>query len=171
MPQQLEEKADLAAASTINDNLVTAVWSLTHGGIRLPLFDSRAGDRLKPILVWGGSSSVGQNALQLLKLQGYKRVYTTSSQRHAARMKDLGAFDVIDYNSADASTLLKAATKGKGFEAVLDCIGDVDASLQPSLRLVRPGGIVAAMLPYVRRTSGAGAGAGSQAVFMDVAEM
>ena len=50
------------------------------------------------IFVYGGSSSVGQYAIQLAKLSGYK-VVTTASKRNHELVRSLGAdlvFDVSD---------------------------------------------------------------------------
>ena len=50
------------------------------------------------LFVYGGSSSVGQYAIQLAKLSGY-RVVTTASKRNHELVKSLGAdlvFDVSD---------------------------------------------------------------------------
>lgn len=41
------------------DNLVTAVWSLSEGGLGLPLFEE-PGDRDIPVVIWGGGGSVGE---------------------------------------------------------------------------------------------------------------
>lgn len=52
----------------------------------------------KTVLVWGGSTSVGCNAIQMAKAAGYQ-VITTASPKNFAMVKDLGAAHVFDYNS------------------------------------------------------------------------
>jgi len=47
------------------------------------------------LFVYGGSSSVGQYAIQLAKLSGYK-VVTTASKRNHELVKSLGADLVFD---------------------------------------------------------------------------
>lgn len=47
------------------------------------------------LFVYGGSSSVGQYAIQLAKLSGYK-VITTASKRNHELVKGLGADLVFD---------------------------------------------------------------------------
>ncbi len=50
------------------------------------------------LLVWGGSTSVGSNAVQLAVAAGYD-VVTTASPRNAGWLTDLGAGQVLDYRS------------------------------------------------------------------------
>jgi len=50
------------------------------------------------VLVWGGSTSVGSNAIQLAAAAGYE-VITTASPRNFDYVKSLGAMQVFDYNS------------------------------------------------------------------------
>jgi NADPH:quinone reductase-like Zn-dependent oxidoreductase len=50
------------------------------------------------LLVWGGSTSVGCNAIQLAIAAGYE-VITTASPKNHSYLKELGAAEVFDYNS------------------------------------------------------------------------
>lgn len=52
----------------------------------------------KTLIVWGGSTSVGSNAIQLAVAAGYD-VITTSSPRNFAYVKGLGAGEAFDYSS------------------------------------------------------------------------
>jgi NADPH:quinone reductase-like Zn-dependent oxidoreductase len=52
----------------------------------------------KTLLVWGGSTSVGCNAIQLAVAAGYD-VVTTASPKNFAYVKNLGASRVFDYKS------------------------------------------------------------------------
>ncbi len=52
----------------------------------------------KTLLVWGGSTSVGCNAIQLAVAAGYE-VITTASPKNFDYVKKLGASEVFDYNS------------------------------------------------------------------------
>ena len=52
----------------------------------------------KSVLIWGGSSAVGSNAIQLAKAAGFQ-VITTCSPRSFDYVKNLGASKVFDYNS------------------------------------------------------------------------
>ncbi|KAF2793248.1 putative quinone oxidoreductase [Melanomma pulvis-pyrius CBS 109.77] len=53
----------------------------------------------KTLLVWGGSTSVGCNAIQLATAAGYD-VITTASPKNHQYLKRLGAVHVFDYRSA-----------------------------------------------------------------------
>ncbi len=52
----------------------------------------------KTLLVWGGSTSVGSNAIQLAVAAGYE-VITTASPKNFDYVKKLGASQAFDYNS------------------------------------------------------------------------
>jgi NADPH:quinone reductase-like Zn-dependent oxidoreductase len=52
----------------------------------------------KTLIVWGGSTSVGSNAIQLAVAAGYD-VVTTASPRNFAYVKGLGAREAFDYNA------------------------------------------------------------------------
>jgi NADPH:quinone reductase-like Zn-dependent oxidoreductase len=53
------------------------------------------------VLVWGGSTSVGSNAIQLAAAAGYE-VMTTASPHNFEYARSLGASHVFDYNSPSA---------------------------------------------------------------------
>ncbi len=63
------------------------------------------------VVVWGGSTSVGSNAVQLARAAGY-RVVTTASPRHHGTMRALGAESVFDYRDGDVVASVVAATRG-----------------------------------------------------------
>jgi hypothetical protein len=58
-------------------------------------------DRDETVLVWGGSTSVGSNAIQLARCAGY-RVVTTASPRNFDYVRSLGAAAAVDYHSRTA---------------------------------------------------------------------
>ena len=64
------------------------------------------------LLVWGGSTSVGSNAIQLAVAAGYE-VITTASPRNFDYVKELGASQVFDYNSKTVVKDIIAAFQGK----------------------------------------------------------
>ncbi|MGA6974238.1 MAG: zinc-binding alcohol dehydrogenase family protein [Candidatus Binatus sp.] len=66
----------------------------------------------KTLLVWGGSTSVGCNAIQLAVAAGYE-VITTASPKNFDYAKKLGASQVFDYNSKTAVRDIIAAFKGR----------------------------------------------------------
>lgn len=74
------------------------------------------------VLIWGGSTSLGSNAVQLAVAAGYE-VITTASPKNFDYVRKLGATQVFDYKSATARTDIVAALKGKKFAGAL-AIGD-----------------------------------------------
>jgi NADPH:quinone reductase-like Zn-dependent oxidoreductase len=64
------------------------------------------------LIVWGGSTSVGSNAIQLAVAAGYD-VVTTSSPRNFAYVKRLGAREAFDYNSKTVVGDIVNALRGR----------------------------------------------------------
>jgi NADPH:quinone reductase-like Zn-dependent oxidoreductase len=66
----------------------------------------------KTLLIWGGATSVGCNAIQLAVAAGYE-VFTTSSPRNFDYVRKLGASQVFDYNSPTVVKDVIKAFEGK----------------------------------------------------------
>lgn len=64
------------------------------------------------VLVWGGSTSVGCNAIQLARAAGFEVISTASPQNHEY-LKELGAAQVFDYKSPTVIQDIIKAAKGK----------------------------------------------------------
>ncbi len=74
------------------------------------------------LLIWGGASSVGSNAIQLAVAAGYD-VITTASPKNFSYVKKLGATEVFDYNQPTISDDLLNSFREKTIAGALDCIG------------------------------------------------
>lgn len=74
------------------------------------------------VLIWGGASSVGINAIQLAVAAGYS-VITTASPKNFEYVKKFGASEALDYHSPTVVADLVAALKGKTMAGGLDCVG------------------------------------------------
>ena len=72
----------------------------------------------KTLLVWGGSTSVGCNAIQLAVAAGYE-VITTCSPKNFEYVKKLGASQAFDYNSKTVVNDIIHAFKGKSTAGAL----------------------------------------------------
>ncbi|HET8912239.1 MAG TPA: zinc-binding alcohol dehydrogenase family protein [Ktedonobacteraceae bacterium] len=72
----------------------------------------------KTLLIWGGSTSVGSNAIQLAVAAGYE-VITTASPRNFDYVKELGASQVFNYNSKTVVKDIIAALQGKTLAGTL----------------------------------------------------
>ncbi|KZT34760.1 medium-chain dehydrogenase/reductase like protein [Sistotremastrum suecicum HHB10207 ss-3] len=77
----------------------------------------------QPLVVLGGSSSVGQFAIQLAHLSGFSPIVTTASSKHEAFLKSLGATHVIDRNT-DALAAAKSILPGGKAGIVYDAISE-----------------------------------------------
>ena len=64
------------------------------------------------VIVWGGSTSVGCNAIQLATAAGYD-VVTTCSPKNFDYAKSLGAVLAFDYASPTVVADITAALQGK----------------------------------------------------------
>lgn len=73
------------------------------------------------VLVWAGSTSVGQWAVQLARAAGY-HVITTASAKNHALLEKMGASEVYDYR--DASVPEKISKEHPNLAAALDCISE-----------------------------------------------
>lgn len=76
----------------------------------------------KTLLIWGGSSSVGSNAIQLAAAAGYE-VITTASAKNFEYVKKLGASQVFDYHSDTIIADLVGTLSDKTLVGTFDCIG------------------------------------------------
>jgi NADPH:quinone reductase-like Zn-dependent oxidoreductase len=72
----------------------------------------------KTLLIWGGSTSVGSNAIQLAVAAGYE-VITTSSPRNFSYVRRLGASQVFDYHEKTVVADIIEALKGKTIAGAL----------------------------------------------------
>ncbi len=84
------------------------------------------------LLVWGGATSVGSNAIQLAVAAGYE-VITTSSPRNFDYVRKLGASRAFDYRSTTIVQDVIAAFTGKTSAGAL-AIGT--GSAEPCLEIV-----------------------------------
>ncbi|GAA0964724.1 zinc-binding alcohol dehydrogenase family protein [Frigoribacterium faeni] len=89
------------------------------------------------VVVWGGSSSVGMNAVQLATAAGYD-VLSTASATNAETVKGLGATHVYDYRDPEVIDKLVAVIDGRTVAGVVAIgAGSTDAGIR---LLARTGG-------------------------------
>lgn len=88
------------------------------------------------VVVWGGATAVGGNAIQLARAAGY-RVITTASASNHDRMRHLGAEAAFDYRDPRAVDRIVEAANGSVVAGVLAvAVGSAD----PCLRIARATG-------------------------------
>jgi NADPH:quinone reductase-like Zn-dependent oxidoreductase len=153
----LPEGFTLAEAVTLPNNFVTVFHTLTTDlGIETPWpkpDDYIPKDADKAILIWGGSSSVGQFAIQILRYYAYKHILATASAKHHDKLRALGAREVFDYNDADVVEKIHQAGNAHEIPLILDCIGSKNGSIAPISKIAKSGSKVAILLPVVVRDS------------------
>ena len=98
--------------------------------------------RLKPwetVLVLSASAGVGTAAIQVAKnVIGARVIATTSTADKAARAREAGADEVINYTEEDVTKRAKELTGGEGVDVVVDHVG---AEFFPAAyNALRPGG-------------------------------
>jgi NADPH2:quinone reductase len=87
------------------------------------LFDSA---RLRPgerVLVHGGTSGIGVNAIQLLSARGHEVFTTAGSDEKCKACIALGARRAINYKNEDFVAVIEQETGGKGVDVILDMVG------------------------------------------------
>ncbi|KAA1467071.1 GroES-like protein [Dentipellis sp. KUC8613] len=124
----------LEAASTMPLCLMTAGLALygphgPRGGAALtaPWTEEGLGKyKDQPVIVFGGSSSVGQFALQFLKLSGFNPIIATASAHNEAYVRAAGATHLIDYHTTPYAALPEAVAKitSAPFPLVFDAIAN-----------------------------------------------
>lgn len=88
------------------------------------------------VIVWGGATAVGGNAIQLARAAGY-RVITTASARNHDQMRRLGAEAVFDYHDPHAADQIIEAASGS---IVAGILAIAVGSAEPSLKIARATG-------------------------------
>jgi putative PIG3 family NAD(P)H quinone oxidoreductase len=74
-------------------------------------------------LVHGGSGGVGTAAIQLIREAGALALVTAGSEERCDRCRELGARAAFDYRKENWTEGVFDATKGRGVDVVLDCVG------------------------------------------------
>lgn len=99
------------------------------------------------LLIWGGSSSVGQYAIQVAKLLGFQFATTC---RNRKVVESLGAEHIFDYTSKTVVEDIKKTLPN--IKYVLDCIGTEESSTLASQTVVEAGGKLCTIQPGKRNT-------------------
>jgi NADPH:quinone reductase-like Zn-dependent oxidoreductase len=125
MASPIPEGLSATSAAVLPLGIGTAACGLYqsgHLGLRHPSADPRPNG--ETLLVWGASSSVGCNAVQLATASGYE-VIATASPRNHAMVRELGAVQVLDYGNADVVDQVVAALRGRSLVGAFHAIGDM----------------------------------------------
>jgi NADPH2:quinone reductase len=105
------------------DFKTAAAFTLTYGTSYYAL-ENRA--HLMPretLLVLGAAGGVGSAAIELGKLVGARVIACASSDEKLAACKQLGADDLVNYDTEDFRQRIKQITKDRGVDVVYDAVG------------------------------------------------
>ncbi|KAF9483225.1 GroES-like protein [Pholiota conissans] len=107
------------------------------------------------IVILGGSSSVGQNAIQLAKISGFSPIITTASVKHTDYLKALGATAILDRNLSSPALVAEIGKiTNKPIKTVYDAISTAETQ-QNGLDILAPGGQLAVVdAPVPKPTEG-----------------
>ncbi|KAH6683992.1 putative zinc-binding dehydrogenase family oxidoreductase [Halenospora varia] len=130
----------------ISDDTAAGIGGTGLGTLGLALFKSLAlpGTPDKPVdngevvLVYGGSTSVGTLAMQLLKLSGYRAI-ATCSPKNFDFVRSNGAEEVFDYRDPELSDRIRKYTKN-ALRYVLDVITEAKTMKHCYAAIGRAGG-------------------------------
>lgn len=154
---QLPTGFTLPQAVTLPNNFVTVFHALTADlNIETPWpkpKDYVPKNADGPVLIWGGSSSVGQFAIQILRYYGYKNILAAASQKHHEKLLALGARQAFDYRDNDVTSKIIEGGGSNGILLFLDCIGSKNGSIAPIAKIANAGSKVAVLLPVIVRDS------------------
>jgi NADPH:quinone reductase-like Zn-dependent oxidoreductase len=152
---QLPPGFSLQEAVTLPNNVVTVFHAVTKD-LLLPLSWPRQElesprHANSPILIWGGASSCGQYALQILTYWGYRNLLTTASPSHHSYLRSIGAAHVFNYRDPEVSKYIIEAVGDHSpvVPFILDCIGSKSGSLDQAARIAQKGTKVAVLLPVI----------------------
>ncbi|RAL09577.1 zinc-binding alcohol dehydrogenase family protein [Aspergillus homomorphus CBS 101889] len=132
MACKLPDSLSFTEASVFPLCIATAahgLFSKDYLGLPFPTTSTPVYSTGKSIFIWGGSSGVGGNAIQLCKAAGFE-VFTTASARNFEYVKGLGADHVYDYNDPDVIRNIVADLDKGECVGVLQAAGDVPPSCQ-----------------------------------------
>jgi NADPH:quinone reductase-like Zn-dependent oxidoreductase len=160
----LPEGFTMQEAVTLGNNFVTAYHTLVMDlGFEFPWpkpNDFVPNNQHAPVLIWGGASSVGQYAIQLLKYFGHTQILTTASPRNHELLTNYGATKCFDYNEPDVvEQILEYAVSlppnsnqdatTSNIPSILDCIGSAAHSISPLTHIAQPHSTIAILLPVI----------------------
>lgn len=81
----------------------------------------RAGE---DVLIWGIGGGVALAALQICKARGARVFVTSSSAEKLERARALGADELLDHSTMNVAKEVRALTKRRGVDVVVDSIGE-----------------------------------------------
>lgn len=143
---RIPEGMSFEEAATLPTAVNTAALAL-FTSLKIPMsLINKPAEKSFPVLVYGGSTSVGSMAIQVLKQCGLRPI-TTCSPKNFDFVKSYGAEAVFDYRSPTCGADIKKYTKNS-LAHVIDCITE-EGSMKICYEAIgRAGGRWVGMDPY-----------------------
>jgi len=136
-----EYKAVSAEALVAMPKHLTFEDAATLPCVAVTAWSALSGVRAGETVLTQGTGGVSLFALQLAKALGARVIATTSNPENAARLRELGADEVIDYRaSPEWGDQVRALTSGRGVDRVVEVGGP--GTLAQSIKAVAYGGQV-----------------------------
>jgi NADPH:quinone reductase-like Zn-dependent oxidoreductase len=136
-----EYKAVSAEALVAMPKHLTFEEAATLPCVAVTAWSALSGVRAGETVLTQGTGGVSLFALQLAKALGARVIATTSSPENAARLRELGADEVIDYRaSPEWGDQVRALTGGRGVDRIVEIGGP--GTLAQSTKAVAYGGQV-----------------------------
>lgn len=109
----------------VDMDFVTAASTMyTYGTSYHALKDRAVLKSGETILILGAAGGVGLAAVQLAKIMGAKVLAAASTSEKLAICTQLGADEIINYETESIKDKIKELTNGKGVDVVYDAVGD-----------------------------------------------
>ena len=145
MVSAIPESLSFEQASVLPLALSTAASGMFQKDqLRLAPPSASPADLAETVLVWGGSTSVGSNAIQLARNAGY-RVVATASPHNFGYVRSLGAAEAVDYHSP---TVVDEIADRIGDSPLAGTLAITPGSLPPAVK-------IASRLPGSKRVASA----------------
>ncbi|PAV16319.1 GroES-like protein [Pyrrhoderma noxium] len=105
------------------------------------------------IVIFGGSSSVGQSVIQFAKLSGFSPIIVTASLHNTDLLKSLGATHVVDRSVSDVPAEIRKALGGSTTSLIFDTISLEETQTQAWSLLAHSGTLIITLQPQVDDTA------------------
>jgi NADPH2:quinone reductase len=100
-----------------------AAFAFTYGTAHHALMDRGGLQPGETVLVLGAAGGVGTAAIQVAKAAGATVIAAASSDAKCELCRRVGADEAVNYAASDLREALKALTKGRGVDVVVDPVG------------------------------------------------
>ncbi|KAJ9650368.1 hypothetical protein H2198_010327 [Neophaeococcomyces mojaviensis] len=119
------KRQDAACLMVIVRTAADAMFNL----LQYPLPGETASSPLKPLLIWGGATSLGLSTIQFAKSIGVPEIFVTASSQHHEWLTKLGATKCFDYRDDNVVENIRAyaSLSGQVFDRVFDAVGSMQA--------------------------------------------